>query len=62
MSEPTKKELYRDGLTIRDHFAGRALQALIAAEKPALECDGTRLVMARRAYEMADAMLKERAK
>lgn len=61
MSDP-KKELYREGLTIRDHFAGRAMQALIAAERPGPMGTLSRNDIAVRAYEMADAMLQERAK
>lgn len=50
---------YADGMTLRDYFAGQALanlnlQAHVA--KPAAE------YMAKSAYEIADAMLRERAK
>lgn len=54
MADDPKKELYRDGLTIRDHFAGRALQAMVAATI------GTKAgrepsELAAAAYEIADA-------
>ena len=49
---------YATGMTMRDHFAGLAMQALLR--------DDDVIEIWRRipadAYEMADAMLKERAK
>ena len=43
-------------MTLRDHFAGLAMQACIAKGAP------FDLAIADKAYAMADAMLKERAK
>jgi hypothetical protein len=48
----------QDGMTLRDYFAAKAMQGMFAADtsKSAIpESDKARL-----AYEMADAMLKER--
>lgn len=60
MSDP-KKELYRDGLTIRDHFAGRALQAMLA-KTMGTKVGSEPLDLATAAYEIADAMLEVRSK
>jgi hypothetical protein len=43
------------GMTLRDWFAGQALAGLLALETP-------HDLMARDAYILADAMIKERAK
>lgn len=51
------------GMTLRDYFAAKAMAALIVApltEWPELDEDSRRISAA--AYEIADAMLKERAK
>ena len=46
------------GLTMRDYFAGQALTSMtIAPDYSAGPCNG---VMAKRAYNIADAMLKVR--
>lgn len=69
MTNDKGEELYRDGLTIRDHFAGRALQAMIAptaqarfADPPSRAIRDTCAELAETAYAVADAMLKERGK
>ena len=55
---PTKAEPYsRDdehGMTLRDYFAAKAMQGLIAngADNP--------FILSKAAYVMADAMIKER--
>lgn len=46
------------GMTLRDYFAGQALMALIMVIDGALDVDPHAV----RAYEYADAMLKEREK
>jgi hypothetical protein len=46
------------GLTIRDYFAAKALQALIS--EPSLKA--TMDEFASRAYQIADAMMQERLK
>lgn len=48
-------ELTDTGMTLRDYFAAKALQGLLASETVA-----TREVFAAGAYKMADAMLKAR--
>lgn len=62
-----KHALYRDNLTIRDHFAGRALQAMIGptiqsrfADAPSEAVRHNCAELATAAYAMADAMLAER--
>jgi hypothetical protein len=47
-----------DGLTLRDYFAAKAMQAYLTAPDTGWEFDE----MAGAAYLMADAMLKERTK
>ena len=44
-------------MTLRDHFAGLAMQAFLTAD-----VDFSNELMIYTAYSMADAMLKERAK
>lgn len=55
----------KPGMSLRDYFAGLAMQAIIA-KFPPQTCntglDELDLMMARGAYEYADAMLAERAK
>lgn len=50
----TKGEFWAMGATLRDYFAAKAMQALVQGSY----FDAT----AKMAYEMADAMLKERNK
>lgn len=60
---PTKQPLSSDflGLTMLDHFAGLAMQSQIGNPLKTGDNEAHRLI-AERAYRMADAMLKERAK
>ena len=52
---PSKECQYNDpGMTLRDYFAAKAMQALLSIEGGTLEKD------AEVAYKMADAMLKAR--
>lgn len=57
-----------EGMTLRDYFAGQAIQGVMAAvavASAALGFDCTQHdepLMARQAYTIADAMLKERNK
>lgn len=44
-----------DGMTLRDYFAGQALQGLLSREKP-FSFDAA----AEKSYELADAMLSAR--
>jgi hypothetical protein len=50
----------QEGMTLRDWFAGMAMMGSIASDQPQWTCDdGLRV---KKAYEVADAMLAERAK
>jgi hypothetical protein len=49
---------YGTGMTLRDYFAAKAMQGLLAGS---LKSSDTHLI-ARDCYAMADAMLKERNK
>lgn len=51
----------REGLTIRDWFAGQALTGLVTAAMHRAELDISSTVYAQSAYELADQMLKARA-
>lgn len=46
------------GMSLRDYFAAKAMHALIGRGT----CDGEREILVSSAYQIADAMLKERAK
>lgn len=52
------------GMTLRDWFAGMALQGLLASPRPCVpeEKPVTDYVLASFSYTVADAMLKERTK
>ena len=45
----------KDGMTLRDYFAAKAMQGLLAGTKT-----GSATVLATDSYKMADAMLKAR--
>jgi hypothetical protein len=47
---------YKDGMTLRDYFAAKAMQAMISCEV----INATPAVFAHQAYIVADAMMKER--
>lgn len=49
-----------EGMTLRDYFAAKAMQGIIASEKPGDEEFATPEMYARDAYKYADAMLKAR--
>jgi hypothetical protein len=55
---PTK--VYHGGMTLRDYFAAKAMQGIIASEQPGDEEFVTPEMYARDAYQYADAMLKAR--
>jgi hypothetical protein len=55
---PAGCEGYEDGMTLRDYFAGQALQGLIARSSGIRVADAD--VMAETAYRYADAMLEAR--
>ena len=48
----------QSGMTLRDWFAGEAMQSLMLAAKTSQDVD----LLSKGAYQMADAMLKERSK
>jgi hypothetical protein len=55
--------MYSLGMTLRDYFAAKALQGLLADPEPFDLCDGDETIAdtyAREAYGYADAMLKAR--
>ena len=56
--EPAFPNEYDLGMTLRDYFAGQALQGMYAKLGNTVTGD----VRAKNCYEMADAMLKERIK
>ena len=56
MSEDLREDL-REGISLRDHFAGMAMQGFLTAD-PYVEC----AKCAKYSYEQADAMLAEREK
>jgi len=51
-----------DGMNLRDYFAAKAMQGLFASDTSDWNQEGEWDERARTAYEMADAMLKERGK
>jgi len=56
-------DMYSLGMTLRDYFAAKAMQALLADPEPFDLCDGDKTIAdtyAREAYVYADAMLKAR--
>ena len=53
--------LNNDGMTLRDYFAAKAMQAQIGNPLRLGDDEGHRLI-AERAYRMADAMLNQRRK
>lgn len=48
-------DIVLDGMTLRDYFAAKAMQATVDPARPYTQ-------IAALAYQVADAMLKERAK
>ena len=56
---PTSQIADSDGMTLRDYFAAKAMQAIITNHKLE-DCDD--FVVAANAYQMADFMLEARGK
>jgi hypothetical protein len=59
------EHVFETGMTLRDYFAARALQGMIASGVRSFDVhdsDTNPRYAARRAYEVADAMLAERQK
>jgi hypothetical protein len=55
---------FQDGMTLRDYFAGQAIGAVIntCVSDPRREGESIEQYFARKAGEIADAMLSERSK
>ena len=58
MAVPENWDSIQDGMTLRDYFAGQALQGLIARSSGIRVADAD--IMARGCYAYANAMLAER--
>ena len=52
---PSEWEKHWDGMSLRHYFAAKAMQSLILCAKTSNDID----LLAKSAYAMADAMLKE---
>jgi len=57
---PVTGRFYSTGMTLRDYFAGAAMQSFFAIQITPVTRDWTREQMATWAYATADAMLKAR--
>jgi hypothetical protein len=59
---PTTKPLenYYPGMTLRDYFAAKAMEGILAGNLPITEEPEPLPLIAKAAYAMADAMLKAR--
>ena len=57
-SATDERQYGRDGMSLRDWLAGQALAAIVLDHGDS--CDGYRQAVARRAYAIADAMLRAR--
>jgi hypothetical protein len=51
-----------EGMTLRDYFAAKAMQALMHTQYADMTYEGEPAAMAFEAYRLADAMLAERSK
>jgi len=51
---------YSKGMTLRDYFAAKAMQGILAGVHPIIREPDPLPMVARAAYDMADAMLKAR--
>ena len=66
MNEPAFPAMHFDladnehGLTMRDYFAAKAMQAIMAGQYPITKQHDAASRIALAAYQMADAMLEER--
>lgn len=52
---------YHEGMTLRDYFAAKAMQGILAGDHPITHGGNPLETVAKVAYEQADAMLKARA-
>ena len=59
--------VYESGMTLRDHFAGLAMQSIILNNNQNIKDGSTNPIygsfdfLSKEAYEMSDAMLKQRS-
>ena len=60
VSERTESSFYEEGMTLRDYFAAKALNAFLVNNET--NHFGAKSQLAGECYEMADEMLKERNK
>jgi hypothetical protein len=58
--DPAERGMQLTGMTLRDYFSAKAMQAYVSSDKWREDMDSIRT--ASMAYRMADAMLKERDK
>lgn len=56
------QERYELGLTMRDYFAAKAMQAMLSNQEMWSNNDTMEDYVSQESYKMADAMLKERLK
>ena len=66
---PNTQQISKDGMSLRDYFAAKAMQGMcanpdlnVATAKAGLNPSDVRLSYAKSAYKQADEMLKERSK
>ncbi len=60
--EHSRTSSLHDGMTLRDYFAAKAMQAFVSAWAETKQYPETDLVVAEHAYRLADAMLEVRAR
>jgi hypothetical protein len=59
-NEQAFPDQYKNGMTLRDYFAAKAMQATVQAWIIKREYPSTDLCVAKNAYAVADAMLEAR--
>ena len=57
---PHENHLSHRGMTLRDYFAAKAMQAILIAKYPITKEPNAEHAIAKAAYQGADAMLKAR--
>jgi hypothetical protein len=57
---PEEGQVHRWGMTLRDYFAAKAVQGILAGNFPVTKTINADQLVAKSAYIMADAMLKAR--
>lgn len=56
----TWNQTFEPGMTIRDYFAAKAMQGILAGDHPITHGENPLVMVAGVAYDMADAMIKAR--